>query len=250
MIKIRKKQYKELAKVTLKQFEEEMVGHLKKYFPKYCQIYGEPLIRKVIQYGIECAEGYGFLTKRDTPLYIDLMLLLGSHYDQDPQYPWARQILSDKAVTDPIARADRLYDRAVQYLDEAAGKENEYLGRALLRIRQIPLDQYSKDSIPAGKARMASLLQDIWPQKCGVLGPTLLNAVIEGGEQAAQEYNMPSERGVAVMTAVQFILGSRFDYDIQFPWASVLKDEAIQDPTSKVDGLYKAAIAYMNQWLS
>jgi len=94
-----------------------MVEHLKKFFPKYYEIYGEPLIRQVIQYGIERAELYGFLTKRDTPLYIDLMLLLGSHFDQDFQYPWAIEILDDESIANPIEKADRLYDRALKYLD-------------------------------------------------------------------------------------------------------------------------------------
>lgn len=244
MLKIREEQYEELGKVTLKRFEDEMIEHLQKFFPKYYEIYGEPLIRKVIQYGTERAEIYGFLTKRDTPLYIDLMMLLGSHFDQDPQYPWAIEILEDQSVENPIEKADKLYDRALKYLDEAAGKENEYLGRALLRIREIPFEDYSKGPV-------ASLLQEIWPQKYKVLGGLILNALIEDGNQSAREHDMPSKQGEAVMTVLKYLLGSSFDKDLQFPWASsVLQDESITNPASKVDQLYKAAISYMNKWLS
>jgi len=250
MLKIRKTQYEELGKVTLKQFEDEMVSHLKKFFPKYYEIYSEPLIRQVIQYGIERAKIYGFLTKRDTPLYIDLMLLLGSHFDEDGQYPWSRQILSDKAIEDPIAKADQLYDRAVKFLDEVSGKENEYLGRALLRIREISLDNYSKDAAANSQARMASLLQEIWPQKYRILGEDIVNELIESSNESTRKYEMSSEQGIVVTAVLKFLLGSGFDTDIQFPWATgVLNDAAIGDVASRVAGLYKSAISFMNKWL-
>lgn len=244
MLKIRKEQYEELGKVTLKRFEDEMVEHLQKFFPKYHEIYGEPLIRKVIQCGTEHAEIYGFLTKRDTPLFIDLMLLLGSHFDQDPQYPWATEILKDQSVENPIEKADKLYDRALKYLDEAAGKENEYLGRALLRIREIPFQDYSKGSV-------ASLLQEIWPQKYKVLGGLILNALIENGNQSAREHDMTSKQGEAVMTVLKYLLGSSFDKDPQFTWANkILNDKSILTESIRIDKLYKEAMVFLGKWLT
>jgi len=82
------------------------------------------------------------------------------------------------------------------------------------------------------------------------LGGVLVNALIEDGNRSAHEYEIPSKQGVAVMTALKFLLGRRFDKDLQFPWASsVLQDETITSPAGKVDRLNKAAISYMNKWL-
>lgn len=251
MLSIRKEQYEELGKVTFRQFEEEMAEHLKKYFPKYCEIYGEPLIRKVIRSGAERAEVYGFITKRDTPLFIDLMLLLGSHFDEDPQYPWAADILNSKSLQNPMDKADTLYDKAVEFLDKAAGKENEYLGRALLRLRDIPLDRFAPQPVPNPKQRTAAFLQEIWPQKYNVLGGALINRLLDGGIQLAREHRMPSEQAVAVITTLKFLLGGGFHQDLQFPWvAAILKEDTIPNPAAKTDQLYKAAISCLNKWLS
>jgi hypothetical protein len=251
MLKIRKEQYRELGKVTLKQFEEEMVGHIQKYFPKYYEIYGEPLIRKVIQYGIKRAESYGFVTKRNTPLYIDLMLLLGSHFDEDLQYPWARQILSDKAVTDPIARADQLYDRAMQFMDEAWGENNEYLVRAKIRVKDYPMDQWSLAPEENIESRCMAVFKDIWMNKYVALGNSVVFQLSQLAKENAQNYGITSERGIMVFGILMLILGSGFDEDIQYPWASsVLQDATIQSTTNKMDGLYKAAIDFFNKWFS
>ena len=43
MLKIRKEQYEELGKVSLKRFEDSMVEHIKEFFPKYYEIHKEPL---------------------------------------------------------------------------------------------------------------------------------------------------------------------------------------------------------------
>ncbi len=251
MLKIRKKQYKELGKVTLKQFEDEMVGHLKKYFPKYYEIYGEPLIRKVIQYGIARAESYGFVTKRDTPLYIDLMLLLGSQFDEDLQYPWATHILTDKAITEPVARADQLYDRAMKFMDEAWGEKNEYFVRAKIRVKDYPMDQLSRASSENIEPRCTAVLKDIWMNKYNTLGNSVNIQLVQLAKENAQNYGITSERGIILFGILMLLLGSGFDEDIQYPWASsILHDATIQSTTNKMDELYKAAIDFFNKWVS
>jgi len=250
MLHIRKEQYRELGKISLKRFEDEMVAHIKKFFPKYYKVYGEALVRKVIQYGVERAEKHGFETKRDTPLFIDLMLLLGSHFDEDIQYPWVAKVLDDKFITKPIARADELYDTAIRFLDETAGKKNEYFVGALLRIREISLEDVSNKPSPDVTSRLAGLLRDIWPQKVNKLGRYITDQLIELAIQFAQKYNITSEQGLTVISVLMFMLGSGFDSDPQFPWvARVLNDETSTSPIEKTNQLYKEATAFMGKWL-
>lgn len=251
MLKIRKEQNKELGKIALKRFEDSMVEHLKQFFPKYHEIHSEPLLRKVIQYAFERAEDYDFTTQRNVCLYINLVFLLGSNFDRDPQLPWAEQILTDESITNSVTRIDRLNDEAMKYLDHVAGVESEYLGRAILKIREISIEDFAQTPTPnAGNIALAQL-QIIWPHKCRKLDDTVLRGLIGQGQESAKIYNITSERGIVLYTALMLLLGSGFDKDPQFPWAeSVLNDESITDETAKVNMLYKESMSFLEKWLA
>ena len=46
------------------------------------------------------------------------MLILGSGFDADPQFPWAAAALKDGPAADPNERAKRLHGAAMQYLEK------------------------------------------------------------------------------------------------------------------------------------
>lgn len=251
MLHIRKEQNEELGKIALKRFEDSMVKHIKEFFPKYYEVLGEPTVRKAIQYGIERAESYGFTSERDVCLYINLIFLLGSNFDTDLQLPWTAEILNDETITDSVTRIDRLHDKAMQYLDRAAGTDNEYLGIALLKVREISIEDFAQTPTPNAGDIAATQLQKIWRRKCQQIGETTLRRLIRHGIESAKGYNITTERGVVLYTALMFLLGSGFDKDPQFPWATaVLNDESIPDESTRVDRLYKEAMAFMEKWLT
>lgn len=251
MLKIRKEQDEELGKIALKRFEDSMVEHIKEFFPKYYEVHGESLIREIIQYAVQHAGNYDFVTERDVCLYINLVLLLGSNFDIDKQLFWAEEILKDENITSSATRIDRLYDKAMEYFDRVAGTENEFLGRALLRIREISIENFSQTPAENTIDVSVALLQEIWPRKCQELGETTLNNLIGEAVISAKVYNITSERGLVLYTWLMFMLGSGFDKDPQFPWAAkILHDESIIDQAKKVDQLYREAMAFLEKWLA
>ncbi len=250
MLRIRKEQYEELGKIALKRFEESMVEHIKEFFPKYYEIHEEPLIRKVIQYAICRAENYDFRTERDVCLYINLVFLLGSNFDIDPQLPWAAAILNDETITDSVTQIDRLYDKGMEYLDQVAGTENEYLGRALLRIREISIEDFAQTPTPNSGDIAATQLQKIWRRKCEQMGERTLRKLIRGAIESAKAYGITTERGIVLYSWFMFMLGGGFDKDPRFPWAAeVLNDESLTHQVGKVDRLYKEAMSFLDKWL-
>jgi hypothetical protein len=251
MLRIRKEQYEELGKVSLKRFEDSMVEHIREFFPKYYQIHKEPLIRNVILYAVDRAESYGLVTERDVCLYINLVFLLGSNFNTDPQLPWAAAILNDETITDSVTRIDRLHDKGMEYLAQVAGVENEYLGRALLKVREISVEDFAQTPTANAGDVAATQLQTIWRRKCQHMGETTLRRLIRDAIESAKGYNIASERGVVLYTDLMFLLGSGFDKDPQFPWAeNVLNDKSVPDQSTTVNRLYKEAMAFMEKWLT
>ncbi|MGD0459833.1 MAG: hypothetical protein ABSC21_19055 [Terriglobia bacterium] len=98
------------SKAEVKKFEDRMIVHLNKFFPEQCKSAGEKELRETVHYGIKSAGNYGIIAESDVCKYIDVMLSLGSHFDRDPQLPWAHEILTDDSVEDPAARIARLCD--------------------------------------------------------------------------------------------------------------------------------------------
>jgi len=228
-----------------------MVEHIKEFFPKYYEIHKEPLIRKVILYAVGRAESYNLITERDVCLYINLVFLLGSNFDTDPQLPWAAAILNDETITDSVTRIDKLHDKGMEYLDQVAGIENEYLGRALLKVREIPIEDFVTTPTANSGDIAITQLQKIWQQKCQYMSETTLHKFIRDAIESAKDYNVTTQRGIVLYTALMFLLGSGFDKDLQFPWAAkVLKDQSISTESTRIDRLYKEAMAFMEKWLT
>jgi len=251
MLRIRKEEYEELGKISLKRFENSMLEHIREFFPRHYEILGEPTIRKVIQYGVDRAENYGFTTEQDVCLYINLMLMLGGNFDTDVQLPWATAILNNETITDSVTRIDRLYDAAMDYLDRVAGANNQYLRRALLNIRQVPVEDFSHSATENVERLVVSRLQKIWPKKCDEMGGATVQRLIRHSIDSARNYGITGDRGVAIYTGLAFILGSGFDSDPQFARASaVLNDESTPHEGTKVDRLYKEAMAFLEKGLA
>ena len=254
MLVIRETQMMAFEKAAIRNFENRMIEHLEEFFPRHCAILGSDQVRKVIRLGLERAEKYGLISERDVHLYVGLMFMLGSYFDCDLQLPWAAKILTDKYILDPNVRASRLYDRAMAYLNGSAGKDNQYLERALRKARELPVSALSR----AGEDKqisfgdyMLKLLYSLFPEKYEAVGDPNVRQLVRQGYQSARGYNLSSDPGISTYICLMLMLGSSFDRDPQYPWAeAVLSNASLSDPARKGESLYKSAMAHLEKWLA
>lgn len=118
MLIIRKEQKEVLAKAAKNVFEERMLVHLKKFFPKHYEALGEDNTRELITYGIERAATYDIITERDVCKYIDLMISFGLEFDKDDNLPWAVKIFNDTSWKDASAKTDALFKAGIRHLQD------------------------------------------------------------------------------------------------------------------------------------
>jgi hypothetical protein len=110
MLTIRAAQLAVFSHSEVRKFENWMVAHLSKFFPRQCASLGELKVRETVQYGIQRAACYGLTSKRDVCKYIDIMLVLGPDFDTNQRHAWAGEILSWR--TDPAAKMQTLISAA------------------------------------------------------------------------------------------------------------------------------------------
>jgi hypothetical protein len=80
-MRIRKKQMDALGAAVERRFEDEMIAHLDAFSPPLFKATGEEQMRQVIRLGISKAAAYGFENRGPVRLYLEMMLLFGSHFD-------------------------------------------------------------------------------------------------------------------------------------------------------------------------
>ena len=249
MLVIRREQMDVLEKLPRTLFEDQAMQHLNRYYPRECRELGREQVRVVVQLGIQRAEEHGFRTQRQVGFYISLMLLLGSDFDRDLQLPWVMVILAD-LLADPSSLMERLWKAAMVYIDETAGKKNELLVRALIRIRDFDLATASEFSPDEFEDDMSDLLNTFYPQKWSHQGEAATREMIQRSVELAANYDLQTNAGICVFVTLAFMLGMGFHDDPLFPWASDILCDATLDTDAKSDRLYEAAMAYLETALA
>ena len=247
MLVIRDAQFRAFEESVLDQFEERMLGYLAESFPKQSALLGPDRMRGIIALGRQRSARYELLTERDIYLYLTLMLMLGSWFDEDPQLPWCAARLTARSILHPPARLNQLHSETMDYLDRVAGEDNEHLIRALLRIRAF--DPASADGIPADvfEEEMVKTLSGFYPQKAAHQGAEATRLVVRNAAAVAGRAGLASQRSVCLLAGLAFMLGSGFHRDPQFPWA---QDALPPEGRANLDALQSGAMQFLEHGLS
>ncbi|HXG17825.1 MAG TPA: hypothetical protein VNN62_01960 [Methylomirabilota bacterium] len=250
MLRIRDAQMQTFQQAAMAAFETRMVEHLRTYFPWHYRMWGPDTTRNVVRYGMQKAQGYGLTTERHICLYLTLMATLGGNFDIDPQLPWASAVLADTAAFEPTARIDRLTAQAMEFLDRTVGKNDHYLNRALLRVRNELSELIADPSYPDLPTHALAMLERIFPQKYHAVGESRLRELVTDGVRRAGDYGMTARPGQLIFIGLMFMFGSGFDRDPQLPdYALILKSPNF-NAQEKADKLQQLALDYVEKWIT
>jgi len=228
-------------------FDKRLIEHLRASFPRHCLFLGDEQLHATISYGKECSTKYGVATQAGVTLLIELTLLLGRHFDVDPQLPWAMGVLGNDAFGDPHLKVRQLHAEAIVYLDAVAGQSNEHLNAALQRAVNEPVHgPWGGESI---EEDLVTRLKRVWPEKYELLGEDTVKQLIKIGVARTHIYRISTAPGIRVYVGLMYVLGSGFDGDPLFSWArESLAAADQQDQETRVRRLYAAAIEHFRRW--
>jgi len=108
---IRKEQMDALSNYMLESFVNSMVAHLIEVWPERYQEMGELKVRESIYHAIDRAREAGIETEYDVERYIDLIYKFDWSTDEEPDAPWALEILNNTEL-DGSTKMDRLWEQA------------------------------------------------------------------------------------------------------------------------------------------
>jgi hypothetical protein len=246
MLTIRQDQMNALEVTAQRRFEGDMVAHVKEFAPRLYEIRGEQCIGEVVRTGVKKASGYGLTNRGPARLYIELMLSLGCHFDSDPQYNWARNILADQSGIDQMARAALLYRRTNDYFDAVMGDDNEHAMRALRRIASTSIEEIVNGDEGSPRDAAVRALRSMYPQKAAYVGDEALAVLVEAGIALADRHGIGTTQGQALLIGLMYGFGHGVTGDPLYPWiGETLDPSKVTDPDLRVRRLHARTMTYL-----
>jgi hypothetical protein len=229
-------------------FEVEMMEHSKNFAPELCATLGDEQLLVALRMAMSRAWEYGLTNRGPILLFVELMFLCGSGFDNDPQYPFAGEAL--RSGEDQMVRAEKLHAGHNVYMEEVAGPEAIHVHKAFpelaLFVREpLPFDQKSLD------ARLHIELQRIFPQEARYVGDAGITMLIEEARSVAAAYGFIEDRQVKLVVVLMFAFGHGCANDPLYPWiASTLQDKRLLTPTDRAEQLEKTAVTWLTHVLA
>lgn len=225
--------------------EGHFVGHARLLGPEGCARYAELAILRASRYQLE--------SRRDVFMYLTVMLVLGSHFDEDPLLPWAAQILNTPSHQPRWAYIDRLLEESLAYAERVAGSSNLKIDRMFLRLKALlekflaaPNTKAPWEEIPAEEFCRA-----LFPSRYREVDSALWAATFQGCQQMAYTYGMRTMSELGFYRMVVFLLGPLFDRD---PVASRLVQQLSLgtnlSPAVRLERLSREALLGLSSFLS
>ena len=248
MLIIRRQQIEVFEHAALRRFEDEMVVHSREFTPSLCEVIGDEQLRVALRQAISRAGTYGFTHQGPIRLFIELMFLCGSDFDNDPQYPALADILN--ASGDQMQRAEQIYQGILDYQKKVSGPDGANTRKALGALSifaRMPVTFSSNDFVSG----MLLEMTDAFPQKVAYIGDEALTALIYEGQAEARRYRFPTARREVLLVVLMFAFGHGCTNDPLYPWiARTLMDQRIIDPAARAQRLEKKALTWLEHVLA
>lgn len=226
-----------------------MVAHLAGFSPPLFKTLGEAQMRVAVRFGVDRAAAHDFTLRGPVRLYLEMMLLFGSHFETDPQYPWAAELLKNRDV-EQMQRAESLYEKTVDYREKVVGPDDAYALKALRNISMLaqqPLLIPSEEFV----AYMRQEIARAYPQKAAYVGPEGIDALIRKGMDGARRQRFSTTRGAALIVVLMLAFGHGCGADPLYPWINkTFKDESLIDPEARAKRLEKKALTWLEHVLT
>jgi hypothetical protein len=221
-----------------------MVAHARAFQPRLCGTLSETELYTAVDRLVAGAGQVGFDRRGQARLFVELGILHGSGFTDDPQLPWVREVMDDPGFPFPQQRAEALHERADAYSDAVYGPEGEYVRAARRRVG----DQSHWPTPAAAELEdvMLATLLDLHPEKVAYLGEKPIRELISEARGVAKRWRMPGPRPIALMAVLMNLFGHRCDDDPLYPWINrTLVDSAIRDGETRAQRLERRALAWM-----
>ena len=212
MIEIDSAMFEATKQAARERYITDKVREYERNDPKRFACAGETKFREFIELSLQKAEKYNMLADREVNGLRTMMYALGSYFDEDPMYPWARfKRFPDKNPTskeepESFIYLEKIYRQFYTQSVEVQGETNQYLLSALARIQKLQI----RDLLPFRETKeIVRLLEYIYPEHYKLIPVEALQEhVIPAAGDVALQYGLAPALGKVLFSGLIFFCGS------------------------------------------
>lgn len=119
MLIIRKEQLEVFTKAQRELLGERILAFIREKYATQCAAFSEADLRGLVAIALKRAREHGFVAHADILRWINVMFTIGCHFDEDLEFPWAKEILGDKTLR-PGSKVDMIVGRTLDHLQTLA----------------------------------------------------------------------------------------------------------------------------------
>jgi hypothetical protein len=229
------------AGAALARFRKRTVNRVQAFFPAHSAFIGDPQAEAAVDFSIARARRRGYQSHRGMFFYVSLSFLLGSFFDEDPQYPWAADKLAGQ-TPDREEHIALVFAAASDYLDSIHGPDNEHLVRPLAKVRSARISEFPHFTGGEPPEAVGAFLSEYFPLKAA-RQQSANAALLMRASAIAQHHDLTGAADIAILLIHSFFLGTGFHHDAQFPWIAELLRSSSSEKGSR---LYRRSLDYLN----
>lgn len=207
MLKISSDQFAKFSEQLSKTYHDKLVRHCQEKFPVLVRQLPIDNLKQAITDGIRLAEKLGFTKRGGTTLIVELSLLFGCGFVNDPLHPWAKEALDAPDVVTEQRIARKLYEASLDYVSQLLRKPARSPAELTATLQTI-LKQDNFNLTPKGwEHELSSILQSYFPEHASVAVPEVFGKLIRENKAQAQQLGLTSANDIAHFITLQIAYG-------------------------------------------
>lgn len=215
MLSIQPQQYEALSDHAWQRFVADMVQHTCDFSPELASALAPSALVTAVRSCVDTARSLGLSTRGSVRLHLEMSLLFGSSYMDDPQYPWAGRLL--RSDLEEMQRAQALYLKVLDYQDKVSGSEGQHTLAALRGMTLLP-DRAALVTEANFVDRMRDELALAHPHKAAHVGRSALESLVHKAKTEALRTGFVGTRPQVMLAALMFMMGAGCMRDPFYPW--------------------------------
>jgi hypothetical protein len=223
--------------------EGHLLDHLRRFARDHVEAIDNDSLRQFVRLGIRRAASFGWEKRGPVEFFLEVMVMLGSEFHTDPQYPWAAATLG--ASMGEMAGADHLHAEVMKYYDAVLGPGLCYEVEA---IQRLLASDYASGHRLSGtdESGIYRLFEWAFPQKYCFVGTPAIGALIAEAQEVCARLGI-QETGLALVAGTLFCFGHGCFSDPQYPW--IVASTQVPGATKEA-GLYRVFKRYLQEALT
>ncbi|ECJ2427910.1 TPA: hypothetical protein JDC26_004423 [Salmonella enterica subsp. salamae] len=200
-----------LKKLSLKNYIDELIDHIKYVFPSLPFSCGANDLYSYIEMNIVRAKNAGYTQRGAVRLYIDMMIIFGVGFERDPLF---KNIVT-RNINENLSQIEKtmnLYSFLNRYINDVYGEGGVFFMESLNKFKDFNINGISV-TYENNFYNIHALLKYIYPQRYEFIGSNAIDHLNAFAEEYVERNKIVQINQKIYLIIVMFLFGCSLEYN-------------------------------------